>query len=148
MNAYFRDTGLPGCFTGWQVCPYLPTSDTSVLWKFQIYNVTLLDDGREYLHSNSEKLSWYALSKCLSLHFNAFKIILIAQLTFIIVIIYQFLFFLLTATVRMPPFEKHRCRPPTASVFKMSHENYSLRFWRPGSNPVKTSLISFALRCP
>jgi len=29
INAYIQDTGLPGCFAGWQVYPYLPTSDTS-----------------------------------------------------------------------------------------------------------------------
>ena len=31
INAYFQDTGLSGCFTGWQVYPFIPTSDTSAL---------------------------------------------------------------------------------------------------------------------
>jgi len=31
IKAYFQDTGLPGCFAGWQVYPYLPISHTSAL---------------------------------------------------------------------------------------------------------------------
>jgi len=90
IYALLQDTGLQGCYAGWQVW------SLQTCWpakqercrnpKFCSCNFSksmgLNNKEEPDLYWNNEIVSWYRLYQCFSLHFNTFKTISIVQLHF------------------------------------------------------------------